>query len=97
MAAISVIEQRKNTTENRNARNMRVAGFLPGCAEGANLGGLLDGERLAGLIQFKRVEVCRFIPGFAAHAAVPLETDHTRFDHLILQSMAQDVAVAEDW
>src|ERR1700685_967020 len=44
-----------------------------------------------------RVEVCRFIPSFAAHAAVAFEADPTRFDHAILQSMAQDAGVPEDW
>ena len=30
-----------------------MASLLPGCAKGANLGGLLDVERLTGLIEFE--------------------------------------------
>ena len=49
---ITVVEQRKNTAANGNARSARVTGFLPGGPKGPNLGGLLDVERLAGPVEF---------------------------------------------
>ena len=53
ISPISVVNQREDTTADRNARCARVASFPPGGAEGANLCGLLDVERLAGLIEFE--------------------------------------------
>jgi hypothetical protein len=53
IGTITVIEQRKNTTANGNARSTRVTSFLPCCAKGANLGSLLDVERLSGFIEFE--------------------------------------------
>jgi hypothetical protein len=42
IATIAVIDQRKNTAANGNARTTRVTSFLTRLREGANLGGLLD-------------------------------------------------------
>src|SRR5260370_11730206 len=53
IGTVTVIDQRKNTAANGNARSARVTGFLPGCAKGANLRSLLDVERLAGLVEFE--------------------------------------------
>src|SRR6202041_4220915 len=53
IGTIAVIEQRKNTAANGNARSACVASFLPGCAKCQDLGSLLDGKRLAGLVEFE--------------------------------------------
>src|SRR5580698_81074 len=52
VGTIAIIEQREDTPANRNARSSRVTSILPGGAKGANLGGLLDVERLPGLVEF---------------------------------------------
>jgi len=48
-----VIKQRKNTPAYGNARSTRVTSILPGSAKGLNLCGLLDVERLTGLVEFE--------------------------------------------
>jgi hypothetical protein len=53
ITTITIIDQWKNTAANRNARGARVTSFLPSCAKSANLGGLLDVERRAGLVEFE--------------------------------------------
>src|SRR5579863_405255 len=51
--SITIVDQGKNTATDGNARGTDVASFLPGCTKGANLRGLLNAERLTGLIEFE--------------------------------------------
>jgi hypothetical protein len=73
-----------------------VAGVLPGRAKGANLGCLLDVKRLTASSNFK-VEVCRFIPGLPAQAAVASEAARTRCGYAILWSVAPGAAALAGW
>ena len=53
IGAITVVDQREDAAADGNARSASVARLLPGGAKGANLGGLLDVERLTGLVEFE--------------------------------------------
>ena len=53
VGTITVVDQREDTAADGNAWNASVAGLIPSCAKGANLGGLLDVERLTGLVEFE--------------------------------------------
>ena len=50
IGAVAIVDQREDAAADRDARLARVAGRLPGLAVGADLLGLLDVERLAGLV-----------------------------------------------
>ena len=50
IGAIAIVHQREDAAADRDARLARMAGLLPGGAEGPDLGGLLDVEGLSGLV-----------------------------------------------
>src|SRR5271163_4473826 len=74
VGAIAIVDEREDAATDRDARIPRVASLLPGCAEHPDLGGLLDVEG-SPVSSSLSVELCRFIPSFAAQAAVALEPD----------------------
>ena len=53
IGTITIVDQGKDTAADGNARSADVASLLPGCTKGANLRGLLDVERLTGLVEFE--------------------------------------------
>src|SRR6202034_4632050 len=54
VSAIAIVCERKDAAADRHARLAHLASLFPRGAEGPDLGGLLDVERLAGLIALKR-------------------------------------------
>jgi hypothetical protein len=72
IGAVVIVDQRKDAAADRDPRIGRMADLLPGGAVRPDLGGLRT-WKASPVSSFLSVELCRFIPSFAAQIAMALE------------------------